>query len=134
MICRLNHVAIVVPDLLSAIDFYQDTLGAEVSEPVMLQDHGVHLAFVEMGGVKIELLEKIDESSPIAVFLNKNPRGGVHHLCFQVDDILKAKEQMRDKGVVLLGDEEPKIGAHGKPVLFLHPKSCFGTLIELEQK
>ncbi|MEI9416728.1 methylmalonyl-CoA epimerase [Mesorhizobium sp. Cs1321R2N1] len=133
MLGRLNHVALAVPDLTAAIAAYRNTLGAEVTEPQALPEHGVTAVFVNVGNTKIELLEPIGENSPIAAFLAKNPSGGMHHLCYEVDDILAARDQLKAAGARVLGDGNPKLGAHGKPVLFLHPKDFFGTLIELEQ-
>jgi len=133
MIGKLNHVAIVVPDLLAAATVYSDTLGATVSEPVPLPEHGVTTIFVELPNTKIELLEPLGAESPIAKFLDKNPSGGMHHLCYEVKDILTARDQLVAAGARVLGDGEPKNGAHNKPVLFLHPKDFCGTLIELEQ-
>ncbi|MEO0544245.1 MAG: methylmalonyl-CoA epimerase [Pseudomonadota bacterium] len=133
MIGRLNHVAIAVPNLAKAIEKYESLLGASVSEPQALPEHGVTVSFVNVGNTKTELLEPLGESSPIAAFLEKNPSGGMHHMCYEVSDILAARDQLRAKGARVLGDGEPKTGAHGKPVLFLHPKDFDGTLIELEQ-
>jgi len=134
MIGKLNHVAIVVPDLGAATAIYRDTLGAEVSAPEDLPDHGVTTVFVLLPNTKIELLHPLGEGSPIAKFLDKNPAGGMHHLCYEVEDILAARDQLQAAGARVLGDDgEPKIGAHGKPVLFLHPKDFCGTLLELEQ-
>ena len=133
MIGRLNHVAIATGDLDGAVAIYRDMLGAKVSAPVAQPDHGVVTVFVELPGTKIELLTPLGENSPIANFLTRNPGGGVHHLCFEVDDILAARDRLLAKGARLAGGAEPKIGAHGKPVLFLHPKDFVGTLIELEQ-
>ena len=133
MIGRLNHVAIATKDAVAAAKIYRDTLGAKVSEPVPQPDHGVVTVFVELPNTKIELLEPLGENSPIAKFLEKNPNGGMHHLCFEVDDIYKARDQMRAKGATITGTGEPRIGAHGKPVIFMHPKDFVGTLIELEQ-
>jgi methylmalonyl-CoA/ethylmalonyl-CoA epimerase len=133
MIGRLNHVAIAVADLAAAAALYRDTLGARVSAPVDQPDHGVRVVFVEMPNTKIELLEPLGEDSPIAAFLARNAAGGIHHLCYEVDDIVAARDQLRAAGARVLGDGEPRIGAHGKPVLFLHPKDFLGTLIELEQ-
>ncbi|MBT8442096.1 MAG: methylmalonyl-CoA epimerase [Gammaproteobacteria bacterium] len=133
MIGKLNHVAIVVPDLGAATAIYRDTLGAAVSDPVPLPDHGVTTVFVELPNTKIELLEPLGEDSPIAKFLEKNPSGGMHHLCYEVDDIVAARDRLVAAGARVLGDGEPKNGAHNKPVLFLHPKDFVGTLIELEQ-
>lgn len=133
MIGRLNHVAIAVTDLASATANYRDTLGAKVSEPQAEPDHGVTVVFVELPNTKIELLEPLGADSPIAKFLEKNPSGGIHHVCYEVDDIIAARDKLKSAGARVLGDGEPKIGAHGKPVLFLHPKDFCGTLTELEQ-
>ena len=133
MIGRLNHVAIVVPDLAWAAALYRDVLGAEVSAPVDLPAHGVTTVFVTLPNSKIELLTPLGEQSPVAAFLARNPAGGMHHLCYEVDDILAARDRLRQSGARVLGNGEPSIGAHGKPVLFLHPKDFAGTLIELEQ-
>ena len=133
MIGRLNHVAIVVPDLAAAADIYRNTLGASVTEPVELPDHGVTTVFVELPNTKIELLHPLGEGSPIANFLEKNQSGGMHHLCYEVDDIYAARDKLVADGARILGDGEPKNGAHDKPVLFLHPKDFNGTLLELEQ-
>jgi methylmalonyl-CoA/ethylmalonyl-CoA epimerase len=133
MIGRLNHVALVVPNLEQAAHAYRQSLGAIVSAAQELPDQGVKLVFVELPNTKIELLEVLGEKSPIQAFLDKNPSGGMHHLCYEVDDIIAARDQLKAEGARVLGDGEPKIGAHGKPVLFLHPKDFFGTLIELEQ-
>ncbi|MEI9409538.1 methylmalonyl-CoA epimerase [Mesorhizobium salmacidum] len=133
MLGRLNHVALAVPDLTAALAAYRNTLGAEVTEPQALPEHGVTVVFVNVGNTKIELLEPLGENSPIVAFLAKNPSGGMHHLCYEVDDILAARDQLKAAGARVLGDGNPKLGAHGKPVLFLHPKDFFGTLIELEQ-
>jgi len=133
MIGRLNHVAIAVPDLEKGIRLYSEVFGAKVSEPLDLPEHGVRVVFVELPNTKIELLEPLGEKSPIAAFLNKNPTGGTHHVCYEVDNIIAARDTLVAKGVRVLGDGETKIGAHGKPVLFLHPKDGLGTLIELEQ-
>ncbi len=133
MIGRLNHVAIATSDLDKAVAIYRDLLGAKVSSPVPQPDHGVVTVFVELPGSKIELLTPLGDGSPIANFLARNPAGGVHHLCFEVDDILAARDQLLANGARLAGDSEPRIGAHGRPVLFLHPKDFVGTLIELEQ-
>jgi methylmalonyl-CoA/ethylmalonyl-CoA epimerase len=130
---RLNHIAIAVPDLYAAIEIYRDTLGANVTEPMDLLEHGVRVSFVELENTKIELLYPIGDNSPITSYLNKNAAGGMHHICYEVKDILVARDKMLDKGMRILGSNEPKIGAHGKPVLFLHPKDFCGTLIELEQ-
>jgi methylmalonyl-CoA/ethylmalonyl-CoA epimerase len=133
MIGRLNHVAIVVPDLAAASAIYRDTLGAIVSEPIDLPEHGVTTVFVQLDNTKIELLHPLGESSPIAGFLERFPSGGMHHLCYEVEDILIARDRLQAGGARVLGSGEPKIGAHGKPVLFLHPKDFAGTLIELEE-
>ena len=133
MIGRLNHVAIAVPDLAAAAARYRDLLGAKVSAPEALPEHGVTVVFVTLANTKIELLEPLGEDSPIANFLARSPAGGVHHLCYEVDDILAARDRLRDQGARVLGDGEPRTGAHGKPVLFLHPKDFCGTLIEIEQ-
>ena len=133
MLGRLNHVAVAVPDLTAAIALYRDTLGAVVSAPQPLPEHGVTVVFIDTGNTKIELLEPLGESSPIAAFLEKNPAGGMHHICYEVDDIAAARDRLKAQGARILGDGEPRIGAHGKPVLFLHPKDFLGTLVELEQ-
>ncbi|QFU07361.1 Glyoxalase/Bleomycin resistance protein/Dioxygenase superfamily protein [Rhodobacteraceae bacterium THAF1] len=133
MIGRLNHVAIAVPDLDAAAAQYRGTLGAEVGAPQDEPDHGVTVIFITLPNTKIELLHPLGEGSPIAAFLEKNPAGGIHHICYEVDDIIAARDHLTSEGVRVLGDGEPKIGAHGKPVLFLHPKDFTGTLIELEQ-
>ncbi len=133
MIEKLNHLAIAVPDLKKAIDLYRDVLGANVSDVVDLPEHGVTVAFVDVGNTKLELLFPFGENSPIKSFLEKNASGGIHHICFEVEDILKARDRLVEKGMRILGSGEPAIGAHGKPVLFLHPKDFCGTLIELEQ-
>ena len=133
MIGRLNHVAIAVSDIEAATAVYRDTLGAEVSAREEQPDHGVSTVFINLPNTKIELLHPLGENSPIAAFLDKNPSGGMHHVCYEVDDIIKARDQMKSEGARVLGDGEPKIGAHGKPVLFLHPKDFCGTLVELEQ-
>jgi methylmalonyl-CoA/ethylmalonyl-CoA epimerase len=133
MIGRLNHVAIAVKDLEKAVATYRNSLGAVVSEPQAEPDHGVTVVFVTLPNTKIEFLEPMGENSPIAKFLEKNPDGGIHHLCYEVDDIIAARDQLKAAGARVLGDGEPKIGAHGKPVLFLHPKDFLGTLTELEQ-
>lgn len=133
MLGRLNHVAIAVPDLAAASAIYRDTLGAKVSAPQALPEHGVTVVFVDTGNSKIELLEPLGEGSPIASFLERNPSGGMHHLCYEVDDIASARDRLKASGARVLGDGEPKNGAHGKPVLFLHPKDFAGTLVELEQ-
>ena len=133
MIGRLNHVAIAVPDLGAASALYRGTLGAAVSEPLDLPEHGVTTVFVTLPNAKLELLHPLGESSPIAAFLARNPAGGVHHLCYEVEDIGAARARLVAAGARVLGDGEPRTGAHGKPVLFLHPKDFLGTLIELEQ-
>ena len=133
MIGRLNHVAIVVPDLAAAAAVYRDTLGAAVSQPVDLPEHGVTTVFVELPNTKIELLRPLGPNSPIQGFVDKNPSGGMHHVCYEVDDILAARDRLKAAGARVLGDGTPKIGAHDKPVLFLHPKDFCGTLVELEQ-
>ena len=133
MIERLNHVAIAVPDLAAASALYRGTLGAEVSEPLDLPEHGVTTVFVTLPNTKLELLHPFGEGSPIAGFLAKNPAGGIHHLCYEVDDIAAARDRLVAEGARVLGDGEPRTGAHGKPVIFLHPKDFCGTLIELEQ-
>ncbi|XP_059714168.1 methylmalonyl-CoA epimerase, mitochondrial isoform X3 [Haemorhous mexicanus] len=129
---RLNHVAIAVPDLEKAQSLYKDVLGAQVSETVALPEHGVYTVFVELGNTKLELLHPLGEKSPIASFLQKNKTGGMHHICIEVDDIKAAMTELKEKKIRILS-EEPKIGAHGKPVIFLHPKDCHGVLVELEQ-
>ena len=133
MIGRLNHVAIAVPDLEAAAAQYRDTLGADVGPPQDEPDHGVTVVFITLPNTKIELLYPLGEGSPITGFLEKNPSGGIHHVCYEVDDILAARDQLQASGARVLGSGEPKIGAHGKPVLFLHPKDFTGTLVELEQ-
>ena len=133
MIGRLNHVAIAVPDLAAGVKLYRETLGAKVSDPQPEPEHGVTVVFIELPNTKVELLEPLGEGSPIAGFLDKNPSGGIHHICYEVDDILAARDRLKAQGARVLGSGEPKIGAHGKPVLFLHPKDFNGTLVELEQ-
>ena len=133
MIGRLNHVAVAVRDIHKAARLYRDTLGADVSAAVAQPDHGVTTVFVTLPNTKIELLEPLGEGSPIANFLERNPDGGVHHLCYEVDDILAARDRLKAAGARVLGDGQPKTGAHGKPVLFLHPKDFCGTLVEIEQ-
>lgn len=133
MIGRLNHVAIAVPDLAAATALYRDTLGGDVSPPQSLPEHGVTVVFVNLPNTKVELLEPLGEGSPIAAFLEKSPSGGMHHICYEVDDIIAARDRLSADGARVLGDGEPKIGAHGKPVLFLHPKDFTGVLVELEQ-
>ena len=133
MIGRLNHVAIAVNDLNRSTALYRDTLGARVSPPLPQPEHGVTVVFVELPNTKIELLEPLGDNSPIAKFLEKNSDGGMHHVCYEVQDIRIARDRLKEKGARVLGEGEPKIGAHGKPVLFLHPKDFGGTLVELEQ-
>ncbi|TIT19949.1 MAG: methylmalonyl-CoA epimerase [Mesorhizobium sp.] len=133
MLGRLNHVALAVPDLAAAAAVYRDTLGARVTAPQALPEHGVTVVFVDVGNTRIELLEPLGEGSPIAGFLERNPSGGMHHVCYEVDDIVAARDRLKAGGARVLGDGNPKTGAHGKPVLFLHPKDFFGTLVELEQ-
>jgi methylmalonyl-CoA/ethylmalonyl-CoA epimerase len=133
MIGKLNHVAIAVPDLAAATSLYRDVLGARVSEPLSLPAHGVTVVFVTLDNTKIELLHPLGERSPIQGFLDRNKDGGIHHLCYEVEDILAARDRLKATGARVLGDGEPKIGAHDKPVLFLHPKDFTGALIELEQ-
>jgi methylmalonyl-CoA/ethylmalonyl-CoA epimerase len=133
MIGRLNHVAIAVRDIAKAAAVYRDSLGAEVSAAVPQPDHGVTTVFITLPNTKIELLEPLGEGSPIAKFLERNPDGGIHHVCYEVEDILAASAKLKAQGARVLGDGAPKLGAHGKPVLFLHPKDFCGTLVELEQ-
>ncbi|HYP58249.1 MAG TPA: methylmalonyl-CoA epimerase [Beijerinckia sp.] len=133
MIGRLNHIAVAVSDLAASSAIYRDTLGAKVSAPVDLPEHGVTVVFVELPNTKIELLQPLGEASPIAKFVEKNPGGGMHHICYEVEDIIAARDRLKASGARVLGDGNPKIGAHGKPVLFLNPKDFVGTLIELEQ-
>jgi methylmalonyl-CoA/ethylmalonyl-CoA epimerase len=133
MLDRLNHIAIAVPDLAAASRVYRETLGASVSEPRDQPEHGVRVVFIELSNTKIELLEPLGESSPIAGFLERNPVGGIHHVCYEVSDIIAVRDRLMAAGARVLGDGNPKTGAHGKPVLFLHPKDFCGTLIELEQ-
>jgi len=133
MLGRLNHVAIAVPNLAAGAKVYRDMLGARVSAPQAEPLHGVTVVFVELANTKIELLEPLGEASPIRGFLDKNPAGGIHHVCYEVDDILAARDRLKAQGARVLGDGDPKTGAHGKPVLFLHPKDFCGTLVELEQ-
>ena len=133
MIGRLNHVAIAVPDLVAATALYRNALGAQVSEPQAVPEHGVTVVFINLPNTKIELLHPLGENSPIAPFLAKNPSGGIHHICYEVEDIISARDKLKASGARVLGDGNPKIGAHGKPVLFLHPKDFCGTLVELEQ-
>lgn len=133
MIGRLNHIAIAVRDIAAASGLYREILGAEVSAPEPLPEHGVTVVFITLPNTKVELLEPLGADSPIAKFLDKNPDGGIHHVCYEVEDILAARDRLIGAGARVLGSGEPKIGAHGKPVLFLHPKDFNGTLIELEQ-
>ena len=133
MIGKLNHVAIAVKDIAKATAVYKDALGAEVTAPEPQPDHGVTVVFVNLPNTKIEFLEPLGENSPIAKFVEKNPDGGIHHVCYEVDDIIAARDRLKAEGMRVLGDGNPKIGAHGKPVLFLHPKDFLGTLTELEQ-
>ncbi len=133
MIGRLNHLAIAVPDLAAATALYRDTLGGKVSEPQALPEHGVTVVFVELPNTKIELLEPLGKNSAIAKFVANNPAGGMHHICYEVVDIIQARDRLIDAGARVLGDGNPKTGAHGKPVLFLHPKDFCGTLVELEE-
>jgi len=133
MLGQLNHVAIAVPNIAEAAEMYKVKFGAKVSGQVPQPDHGVTTVFVDLGNTKLELLEPLGEDSPIAGFLAKNPKGGIHHICVEVDDIDAACEQVADHGVTITGTGKPRIGAHGKPVVFLHPKDLFGTLVELEQ-
>ncbi|MFQ5764925.1 MAG: methylmalonyl-CoA epimerase [Rhodospirillales bacterium] len=133
MIGKLNHVAIAVPDLAAAAAVYRETLGARVSGPEALSEHGVSVVLVDLGNTRIELMEPLGDASPIAAFLDRNPAGGMHHVCYEVPDIIAARDRLKAEGARVLGDGEPKTGAHGKPVLFLHPKDFLGTLIELEQ-
>jgi methylmalonyl-CoA/ethylmalonyl-CoA epimerase len=133
MLGRLNHIAIAVPDLTAAVRTYREMLGARVSPPQCEPEHGVTVAFVELPNTKIELLEPLGDNSPIRRFLEKNPAGGIHHVCYEVADILSARDRLKAEGARVLGDGNPRIGAHGKPVLFLHPKDFCGALIELEQ-
>lgn len=133
MLGKVNHIAIAVPDLATATATYRDTLGATVSAPQALPEHGVTVVFVELPNTKVELLEPLGAASPIATFLEKSPAGGMHHICYEVDDILAARDRLVASGARVLGDGNPKTGAHGKPVLFLHPKDFLGTLVELEE-
>ena len=133
MLGRVNHIAIAVPDLAAAAATYRDVLGARVSQAQALPEHGVTVVFVELANTKVELLEPLGPASPITAFLEKNPSGGMHHICYEVDDIASAREALKAAGARVLGTGEPSVGAHGKPVLFLHPKDFNGTLIELEQ-
>lgn len=133
MIGRLNHVAIAVPDIQAAAAIYRDTLGAKVSDAVEQPEHGVTTVFIELPNTKIELLEPLGDASPIAGFLEKNKSGGIHHICYEVEDIISARDKLVQDGLRVVGDGDPKIGAHGKPIVFLHPKDFNGTLVELEQ-
>jgi methylmalonyl-CoA/ethylmalonyl-CoA epimerase len=133
MIGRLNHVAIAVKDLAAASAVYRDALGATLTKPLPQPEHGVTVVFITLPNTKIELLEPLGEGSPITKFLEKSPEGGIHHVCYEVDDIIAARDRLKAQGARVLGDGNPKIGAHGKPVLFLHPKDFCGTLVELEQ-
>jgi methylmalonyl-CoA/ethylmalonyl-CoA epimerase len=133
MIGRLNHVAIAVKDLTAAVAVYKDGLGAQVTDPLPQPEHGVTVVFITLPNTKIELLEPLGDGSPIAKFLEKHPDGGIHHVCYEVDDVIAARDRLKSQGARVLGDGTPKIGAHGKPVLFLHPKDFCGTLVELEQ-
>ena len=133
MIGKLNHVAIAVPDLAAATALYRDTLGAKVSAPIDQPAHGVTVVFVMLDNTKIELLHPLGDNSPIQAFLDRNASGGIHHVCYEVEDIYAARDKLKAEGARVLGDGEPKIGAHDKPVLFLHPKDFLGTLVELEQ-
>jgi methylmalonyl-CoA/ethylmalonyl-CoA epimerase len=133
MIGRLNHVAIAVKDLAAATALYRDSLGARVSQPLPQPEHGVTVVFVELPNTKVELLEPLGTDSPVGKFIERNPDGGIHHICYEVEDIIAARDRLKAAGARVLGTGEPRIGAHGKPVLFLHPKDFNGTLIELEQ-
>ena len=133
MLGKLNHIAIAVPDIKEAADQYKNIFGAKVSDPVEQPDHGVTTVFIDLGNTKIELLEKLGDGSPIENFINKNPKGGMHHICIEVENINDAVEKLNDHEIAITGTGKPKIGAHGKPVVFLHPKSCNGTMIELEE-
>ncbi|WP_131113225.1 methylmalonyl-CoA epimerase [Lichenihabitans psoromatis] len=133
MLKRLNHVAIVVPDLDKAVSLYQNVLGAHVSAPQDLPEHGVTVVFIDLPGSKVELVAPLGDASPVATFLARNPQGGMHHLCYEVGDLIDTRDRLLAQGLRVLGDGQPSIGAHGRPVLFLHPKDCAGTLIELEE-
>lgn len=133
MIGQINHIAIAVPDLAAAAALYKETLGADVSNPLDQPEHGVRVVFVTLPNTKIELLHPLGDASPISGFLARNPQGGIHHICFEVQDIYEACNRLKAMGARILGDGHPKIGAHGKPVVFLHPKDFTGALIELEQ-
>ena len=134
MVGTINHIAIAVPCLRAASDEWRQKLDAEISAPQRLEEHGVTVVFIDTGNSKIELLEPIDDTSPIAAFLAKNPQGGMHHICFDVDDIYASRDRLVAEGARILGSPEPKIGAHGRPVLFIHPKDITGTLIEIQQR
>ena len=133
MLGKLNHIAIAVPNIKEAADQYRNIFGAKVSDPVEQPDHGVTTVFIDLGNTKIEFLEKLGDGSPIENFINKNPKGGMHHICIEVDNINDAVNKLNDHEISITGTGKPKIGAHGKPVVFLHPKSCNGTMIELEE-
>ena len=133
MIGRLNHVAIAVPELAAAVRIYADGLGADVSEPLALPEHGVTVVFVTLPNSKVELMAPLGDASPITTFLERNPQGGMHHLCYEVEDLAAARDRLAAAGLRVLGSGEPRIGAHGRPVLFLHPKDLLGTLVELEE-
>ena len=133
MIGKLNHIAIAVPDLGRASEFYHDVLGARVSDPKDLPDHGVTTVFVDLGNTKLELLQPLGEASPIVKFLEKNPSGGIHHYCLEVEELSIAMAQLKAHDIRILGDGPPMIGAHGKPVIFIHPKDALGCLVEFEQ-
>ena len=133
MLGKLNHIAIAVPNIKEAAEQYKNIFGAKVSDPVEQPDHGVTTVFIDLGNTKIELLEKLGDGSPIENFINKNPKGGMHHICIEVENINDAVEKLNDHEIAITGTGKPKIGAHGKPVVFLHPKSCNGTMIELEE-
>jgi len=133
MIGRINHIAIAVPDLECAAKFYAEVFGATVSPPVPMPEHGVTTVFVKLPNAKIELLQPLGDQSPIIGFLQRNQAGGIHHVCYEVEDIYAARDKLNDNGLTVIGDGEPRIGAHNKPVLFLHPQDCFGTLVELEE-
>ena len=133
MLGRVNHIALAVPDLEQAVARYRDGLGVTISVPQPLPEHGVTVVFVELENTKVELLEPLGADSPIAAFLEKNPAGGMHHICYEVDDVLAARDRLKAGGARVLGDGNPRTGAHGKPVIFLHPKDFNGTLVELEE-
>ena len=130
---KLNHIAIAVPNIKSASDIWEKALGAKISAPQTLTEHGVRVVFIESPNTKIELLEPLNENSPISRFLEKNPNGGMHHICYEVNNLKLASQKLESVGAKILGDGQPKIGAHGKPVIFLNPKDFSGTLIELEE-